>query len=113
HNNQRRGGGRIHIDTDEVWYHKNALGNNTPHTTSPEEGGYEHYPEKVDGHKARARSESFQDCFSQPRIFWNSMSPIEKQHLIESLSYQIGRVINESVRQQSVDLLVNVDKDMA
>lgn len=112
-NNQRRGGGRISIDVDKVWYHNNSIANNTPHTTPTEEGGYQHYSEKVDGKKIRGRSESFKDYFSQPRIFWNSMSSIEKLHLIETLSYQIGSCKNESVRQQSVDLLVNVDKEMA
>lgn len=113
HNNQRRGYGRISIDVDKVWYHKNSIADNTPHTSPPEEGGYEHYPERVDGKKIRARSESFKDYFSQPRIFWNSMSPVEKLHLIESLSYQIGSCKKESVKQQAVDLLVNVDRDMA
>lgn len=89
------------------------MANNTPYTTPPEEGGYKHYPEKVEGRKIRARSESFKDYFSQPRIFWNSMTVIEKQNLIESLSYQIGRVEREFVRQQAVDLLVNVDREMA
>lgn len=69
HNNQRRGGGRIRIDVDPVWYHRNSLANNTPFTTPPEEGGYEHYPTKVEGHVIRARSKSFDDFFTQPRIF--------------------------------------------
>ncbi|CAM3173496.1 catalase [Filibacter tadaridae] len=113
HNNQRRGGARFRIDVDQVSYHKNSLANNTPHTTPPEEGGYEHYPEKIEGHKIRGRSESFNDYFTQPRIFWNSMEPVEKQHLIEAISYQLGKVKSESVRQQSVNLLANVDKEMA
>lgn len=113
HNNQRRGGMNFSIDVDKVWYHKNSLANNTPYTTPPEEGGYEHYPQKVEGHVTRARSESFNDYFSQPRIFWNSMTVVEKKHLIEALSYQIGSCKIESVRQQAVNLLVNVDKEMA
>ncbi|WP_163971839.1 catalase [Oceanobacillus halotolerans] len=113
HNNTRRGYMRHRIDVDEVDYHKNSLANNTPYTVPPEEGGYEHYPEKVEGYKIRARSDSFKDYFSQPRIFWNSMTPIEKQHTIEAFSYQLGKVESESVRQQNVNLLVNVDKEMA
>ncbi|GAA0614821.1 catalase [Virgibacillus siamensis] len=113
HNNTRRGAMRYRIDVDQVDYHKNSLANNTPSTTPPEEGGYEHYPKKVEGQAIRARSESFKDYFTQPRIFWNSMAPIEKKHTIQALSYQLGRVKNESVRQQNVNLLVNVDKEMA
>jgi len=113
HNNQRRGYMRQRIDVDQVNYHKNSLANNTPYTVPPEEGGYESYPEKVEGYKIRARSDSFKDYFTQPRIFWNSMTPIEKQHTIEGFSYQLGKVESESVRQQNVNLLVNVDKEMA
>lgn len=113
HNNQRQGYMRYRIDVDQVNYHKNSLANNTPYTTPPEEGGYAHYPQKVEGHVTRARSKSFDDYFSQPRIFWNSLTPVEKQHTIEGLSYQIGKVKSRSVRQQNVDMLVNVDQELA
>ncbi|WP_040227270.1 catalase [Bhargavaea cecembensis] len=113
HNNTRRGYMRQRIDVDRVNYHNNSLMGNTPHTTPPAEGGYVHYPKKVEGHVIRGRSESFNDFFSQPRIFWNSLTPVEKQHTIEALSYQLGSVESESVRQQNVDLLVNVDQELA
>ncbi|WP_010093529.1 catalase [Ornithinibacillus scapharcae] len=113
HNNTRRGVMRQRIDVDEVDYHQNSLANNTPYTVPPEEGGYESYPKKVEGHVIRARSDSFKDYYSQVRIFWNSLTPIEKQHTIEAFSYQLGKVKSESVRQQNVNLLVNVDKELA
>ncbi|MEN1969449.1 catalase [Lentibacillus sp. N15] len=113
HNNQRRGVMRQRIDVDQVNYHENSLANNTPYTVPPEEGGYKDYPGKVEGYKIRARSDSFKDYFSQPRIFWNSLTPVEKQHTIDGLSYQVGSVKSDSVRQQVVDILVNVDKQMA
>lgn len=113
HNNQRRGPMRYRIDVDQVNYHENSLANNTPYTTPPEEGGYEHYPKKVEGHVVRGRSESFNDFFTQPRIFWNSLTPVEKQHTIQGFSYQLGKVESKSVRQQNVDLLANVDNDLA
>lgn len=113
HNNQRRGAMRQRIDVDKVNYHENSLLNNTPYTVPPEDGGYKDYPGKVEGYKIRARSDSFKDYFSQPRIFWNSLNAVEKQHTIEGLSYQVGSVKSESVRQQVVDVLVKVDKEMA
>lgn len=113
HNNTRRGVMRMRIDVDQVNYHNNSLANNTPYTTPPEQDGYIHYPKKVEGHVIRGRSPSFNDFFTQPRIFWNSLTPVEKQHTIEAFSYQLGKVKSESVRQQNVDLLVNVDKEMA
>lgn len=112
--NQRDSYVRHRIDVDSVNYHKNSLAGNTPAETPPEEGGYAHYPEKVEGHKTRERpGESFYDFFSQPRMFWNSMSAIEKQNIVETFTFHLGYVKSESVRQQVVDMFVNVDKGMA
>src|SRR5690606_6310923 len=70
-------------------------------------------PRRVEGRVTRENSPSFNDFFTQVRIFWNSLSPVEKQHTIEGFSYQLGKVKSESVRQQNVNLLVNVDKQLA
>lgn len=113
HNNQRRGLMRYRIDVDQVDYHRNSLADNTPFETPPEEGGFAHYPAKVEGHVIRERSPSFKDYFSQIRIFWNSLTPVEKQHTINGFSYQLGKVKSESVRQQNVNLLVHVDQELA
>src|SRR5690606_36125651 len=113
HNNTRRGYMRYRIDVDHVNYRNNELANNTPYTTPPQKGGYLEYPKRVEGRVGRWRSKSFDDVFSQVRIFWNSLTPIEKQHTIDGFSYQLGKVVSESVRQRNVDLLVNVDKGLA
>lgn len=104
---------KYRIDVDQVSYHNNSLADNTPSPTPADKGGYEHVPQKVSGNVTRGRSESFNDFYTQPRILWNSMSPIEKQHTIDAFSYQLGSVEQESIRQQNVDILVNVDRDMA
>lgn len=113
HNNTRRGFMNYRIDVDQVNYRNNSLANNTPYTTPPEQGGYVHYPKRVEGHVIRGRSPSFNDFFSQPRIFWNSLTSVEKKHTIEAFSYQLGKVRSESVRRQNVNLLVNVDTELA
>jgi len=113
HNNQRNGFSRQRIDVGQVSYHKNSLANNTPSTSTANEEGYVHYAEKVEGRVIQARSESFNDFFSQARLFWNSMSPPEKQHIIDAFSFEVGKVNSVSVKQQVVDMFVNVDKEMA
>lgn len=113
HNNQRDGFSRQRIDIDQVSYHRNSLANNTPATSTPTEGGYAHYEEKVEGHITRARSDSFKDFFSQARLFWNSMSPVEKKHIINAFSFEVGKVNSISVRQQVVNMFVHVDQAMA
>ncbi|WP_075620300.1 catalase [Paenisporosarcina indica] len=113
HNNQRDGYNRMTINKGPVSYHKNSLADNTPSTSSEEEGGYVHYQEKIEAKKVRGRSVSFDDHFSQATLFWNSMSPPEKQHIIEAFSFEIGKVKSKSVQQQAVDMFANVDLDLA
>ena len=105
---------RHRIDVDSVHYHENSLAGNTPAEISFEEGGYVHYPGKVDGYITRERpSESFFDHFTQARIFWNSLSSAEKQDLVETFIFHLQYVKSKSVRQQNVEMWANVDKGMA
>ncbi|WP_028782933.1 catalase [Thalassobacillus devorans] len=113
HNNQRDGYGRMTINKGPVAYHKNSMADNTPETSAPEEGGFEHYQEKVEGQKVRKRSDSFKDHFSQATLFWNSMSDPEKEHIKEAFSFELGKLSSESVQQQVVDMFANVSLELA
>jgi catalase len=113
HNNQRDGYHRQTINVGKVNYHRNSLAGNTPAPASPAEGGFTTYQEKVEGRKVRARSESFKDHFSQATLFWNSMSPVEKSHIIEAFIFELAHVQSNSVKQQVVDMFANVNLDLA
>ncbi len=112
-NNQRDGFMRQTINKGQVSYHKNSLADNQPEPATEEEGGYVHYQEKVDGHKIRARSESFKDHFSQAVLFYNSMSDVEKEHIKNAFSFELGKLKSKSVQQQVVDMLTNINLDLA
>jgi len=110
-NNQRDGYVRHQIDTDLVTYHKNSLADNTPSDGATEA---QDYPEQVEGTVTRDHpSEKFDDHFSQARLYWNSMSAVDQQDIITSFSFHLGKVKSPSVRQQAVNMFVNVDKAMA
>ena len=113
-NNQRDSYVRHQIDTDLVTYHKNSLADNTPSDATSETAKAQDYPAKVEGNVTRdLPSQNFDDHFSQSRMFWNSMSAVEQQDIIKSFSYHLGKVKDPSIRQQTVDMFVNVDKEMA
>lgn len=113
HNNQRDGYGRQTINVGPVSYHKNSIQQNTPGPVSPSDGGYEHYQEKVDGVKIRARSQSFMDHFTQARMFWQSMTDIEKEHIVKAASFEVGKVARRNIRQQVVEMFANIDVELA
>ena len=105
---------RYRLDVDSVHYHNNSLAGNTPAESSPEEGGYVNYPEEVSGHLTRdVPSDSFLDHFSQPRMFYNSLSDVEKRDLIQTFNFHLGKVKSKSVREQNARMWANVDNGMA
>lgn len=112
--NHRDSYSKYRIDVDDITYHSNTLAGNTPAESSFEEGGYVAYPEEVEGHVTRERpGESFFDYFSQARLFWNSLSPVEKQDLVHTFIYHLQSVNSKSIRQKNVDMWANVDYEMA
>ncbi|MFP8957398.1 catalase [Natrialbaceae archaeon A-CW3] len=114
HNNQRAGFMRQEINEGKVSYKPNSIGDDDPKEVPEEEGGYEHYAEKIDGTKIRNRSESFEDHFTQARLFWNSMSNHEKQNIVDAAHFELGKVDRMEIRERMVyDLFNNVDHEFA
>ncbi|TFB23105.1 catalase [Filobacillus milosensis] len=113
YNNQRDGFHRMTIDRGKVAYFPNSIRNNYPMPVQGKDGGYEHYQEKVEGRKVRTRSESFNDHFSQATLFWNSMSPAEKKHIIKAFHFEVGSVMDKKISQKVVDMFSQVDTNLA
>lgn len=113
HNNQRDGYHRMTIDQGAVSYFPNSIQNNSPTPVPGSQGGYEHYAEKVEGAKVRERSQSFADHFTQATLFWNSMSDIEKQHIIDAFHFEVGSVMDKQIKQRVVEMFNNVDGNLA
>ncbi len=108
-NNQRDGQARTTINKGRVSYFPNSLGGGCPMHDPANAAAYKTYAEKVDGAKIRARSPSFADHFSQATMFWNSMAPWEKQHIVEAFSFELNMVADEGVRNRVMnELLVNI-----
>ncbi len=112
-NNQRDGMHRMTIDVGQTSYYPNSLNCGEPHAANDGESHFEHYQEKVEGHIIRERSESFRDHYTQPAMFWNSMSDWEKVHIIDAFRFELGKCKNKSTHQRLVDMLGNVDSELA
>jgi catalase len=113
HNTNQDGRMQMDIKTSRVNYSPNSLEENRPAVSSEEEGGYLHYPERVEGHKIRERSPSFQEHFKQATLFWNSLSPVEKEHLVRAAHFELGKVGNMDIRERMVERFNHVDHELA
>jgi catalase len=110
-NNQHDGYGQIAIPRGKTSYFKNSLGGGCP--ALADEDVFRHYTEKVDGHKIRQRAKSFQDHYSQARMFWKSMSAVEAEHIVAAFAFELGKVEAREIRPRVVDQLNLVDHDLA
>ena len=113
HNNQRDGLMRQTIDKGKTNYEPNAINDNKPSEVPENEGGYVSYPEQIHAVKIRKRAESFGDHYTQARLFYNSMSEPEKQHIIDAFSFELGKVTVKPIREKMVGHLNHIDHELA
>ncbi len=114
YNNQKDGFGRQDILKGNVSYFPNSLGNGCPyHAMMRGEKGFESHAEKIDAKKIRGRSTSFADHFSQARLFFNSQSEAEKNHIVSAYSFELSKVNSVEIRKRYLAILNQIDKDLA
>lgn len=113
HNNQRDGHMRQEINVGRVSYSPNSLADNSPYQARVAEGGFSSFNERVDAHKVRRRSESFSDHFGQAKLFFNSQTQTEKDHIIRAFRFELGKVETTAIRVRMLGILSQVDANLA
>jgi len=110
-NFNRDGAMRHTISKGTVNYWPNRLEAVPP--ASHKEGAFVDYAEKLNGIKVRARSKKFREHVSQAQLFFNSLAPIEKMHLINAFSFELDHCDDPVVYKRLVTRLVEIDLGLA
>jgi catalase len=113
HNFQRDGAHRMLLNKGQVAYEPNSLASGAEFRVDGGQQGFQSASDDVESPKIRRRSPSFDDHFSQARLFWNSQSPIEKDHIVAAFQYELSKVQVPAIRQRLVDNLAHVDSKLA
>jgi catalase len=113
HNHHRDGYGQQQIHPARAAYEKNTLSGGCPAIAGAAHGGYQHYQEKVEGHKIRLRSPSFGDHYSQATLFWNSMADWERAHIVDGFRFELGKCDTRRIKERVVAHLANVHPELA
>jgi catalase len=113
HNNQQDGVMQTKIKQGRTNYYPNSLGGGCPMMTPEGMSAFSHYSEQLEGNKVRKRSETFKDHFSQATLFWNSLTDIEKEHLVKAAHFELGKVQTKAIRERMVELFNHVDHELA
>lgn len=113
HNNQRDAHMQMEIPKGQTAYFPNTLGGGCPHLSKMAEGAFHSYEEKIDARKIRTRSESFSDHFSQPALFYRSLSNHEKDHVAQAYIFELGKCLHDHIKLRMLWLVNQIDEGLA
>jgi catalase len=92
-------------------YRPNSLDGGNPFRAGDKENAFLDVPVTVaEAPKVRMNPVSFEDHFSQARLFWLSMSPSEKEHIIRAYTFELGKCYEQAIKERQLQCLANVDR---
>jgi catalase len=114
-NFQRDGIRRIDVPKGQVAYEPNSLAPDAPREDPAR--GFTTFPsgeagDREAGNKIRERSETFADHYSQPRLFWRSMSEPEQRHIVGAFTFELSKVGTVAIRRRMLGHLANIDSEL-
>ncbi|MDX3660107.1 catalase [Streptomyces sp. ID05-26A] len=59
--------------------------------------------------KVRQSPASFADHYTQPRLFWQSLTPVEKDHVVSAFTFELGKCYEQVIKERELLVLANVD----
>ncbi|RDW87743.1 putative catalase-3 [Coleophoma crateriformis] len=115
HNNNRDGAAQNFIHLNTAAYSPNTLNGGSPMQANQTAGnGFFTAPKRtVSGALVRSLSSTFSDVWSQPRLFYNSLIPVEKQFLINAMRFETSHLQSDIVKSNVLIQLNRVSHDLA
>jgi catalase len=110
-NFQRDGHMRMDVPLGRVNYEPNSLAADAAREVP--ERGFRSFAEEEGAGKLRIRAELFADHYSQARLFFASQTPVEQDHIVAALIFELSKVQTPAIRARMVSHLPNIDKDLA
>ncbi|MCH8611943.1 catalase [Arsenicicoccus dermatophilus] len=111
--NLRDGYGQQGVHSGVGTYRPNSLGGGNPFPAESTDGAYIEVPAPVAAStKVRANPATFDDHFSQPRMFFRSMTPLEQDHIVSAYTFELAKCETPAIRERQVQCLANIDADL-
>ncbi|GAA0386318.1 catalase CatB [Micromonospora gifhornensis] len=91
-------------------YRPNSLDGGNPFPAGDDDHPFVDVPVQVaQAPKIRQSPASFDDHFSQARLFWLSMSPVEQEHIIRAYTFELGKCYHQAIKERQLQCLANID----
>lgn len=113
HAMRRDGAGRMSIGKGVVSYEPNSMGIGSEFRVDGGQQGFQSQADALGATKTRRPSSTFEDHFSQASFYWNSLTPVERDHVACAFQHELWKVEAPEIRQRVVDNLAHVDSRLA
>ena len=91
-------------------YRPNSLDGGCPFLAGADLGAFIDVPEELAAAvKERKSPASFDDHYSQARLFFRSLTAVEQDHVIQAYTFELGKCREEAIRQRQLLALANID----
>ncbi|MER6840200.1 catalase [Streptomyces platensis] len=101
------------VHTGVAPYRPNSLDGGCPFLAGADTGAYIEVPVELPASKkVREAPASFDDHFSQPRRFWLSMTPVEREHIIGAYTFELNKCYEQPVKERALRVLANIDPEL-
>jgi catalase len=91
-------------------YRPNSLDGGNPFEAGDTENAFLDVPVQVaEAPKIRANPASFDDHYSQVRLFWQSMTPVEKEHIIAAYTFELSKCYEQTIKERQLQCLAEID----
>ncbi|MGW2441336.1 catalase [Streptomyces goshikiensis] len=94
-------------------YKPNSLDGGCPFFAGADTGTFIEVPVEVPaGRKVREAPASYDDHFTQPRLFWLSMTPVEREHIIAAYTFELSKCYEQAIKERTLAVLANIDGEL-
>jgi catalase len=69
-------------------------------------------PRPIEGEAVRAAPASFDDHYSQPALFYASLTSVEQQHVVDAYSFELGKCYEQAIKERALTVLARIDADL-
>ncbi len=101
------------VPTGVAPYRPNSLDGGSPGVAGEGDRPFVEVPTPVQGEKIRPAPASFDDHFSQARMFLHSLTPTEQDHVVAAYTFELGKCYEQVVRERQLTHLATIDPTLA
>ncbi len=113
HNNQRDAHMQMKVPTSRAAYFPNTIAGGCPHLNKMAAGGFTSIASKLEGRQVREKSESFSDHFSQPALFYRSLTDTEKGHVASAYAFELGKCTYDHIKERMLYVIDQINSSLA